>query len=96
MKYLPLLIIVVSATSLISKATIAQTGNSLVGTWQLISNSGSVNDTSLINNDSSKIYMLKTITPKRFVFTIYDKETNNLLMSAQALKSRCRQRQKNH
>lgn len=61
----------------------AQTSkNSLIGTWRMLSSVGHVGDGGW-DNDSSKIYQVKTITPTRFMFTIYDKRTDSLRMSAQ-------------
>jgi hypothetical protein len=57
--------------------------NPLVGTWRLISTVGKNSSGGTWNQDSSKIYQVKVITPSRFVFTTYDPKADTLMMSAQ-------------
>jgi len=65
-----------------SSAQSQNKSNPLIGTWRLISSSGKMKNGSW-NNDSSKIYQTKVVTPSRFVFTIYSPKTDSLLMSAE-------------
>ena len=71
------------ALFLISTAVNSQAKKqSLVGTWRLVFSNGKTSNGSW-KNDSSEIFQTKMITPSRFVFTIYDRKSDSLLMSAQ-------------
>lgn len=70
--------------SLIVPATaISQTNlENVTGVWQLISSKGSINNIP-IDHDSSKVYMLKILSPPMFVNTVYDKKTNHFQSTVQ-------------